>query len=255
MHDAEVKPGPEAAQPDVRLVTVRSLPAANGVAWLGSGFSLFRQAAGNWVVITILFLIIMIVLSAIPLISLLTSLLSPVFVGGLILGCLALDRGQELEINYLFAGFKKNTAALIGLGAVNIVAFLILLVVMFGVMLIMGAGNMLDMEQAPPDPQQLLPMLLAFLVVMLLAVPLAMLFWFAPVILVLNDEIGIFEAMRYSFRGCLKNILPFLLYGIVAFLLALVASIPLMLGWLVLLPVLFGSMYAAYKDIYTASPG
>jgi uncharacterized membrane protein len=253
MENQQQDPAAESGEPDLKLVAVRGVPAANGVSWLGTGFDLFKKSAGNWVVITILFFIIMIVLSAIPILSIVASLLSPVFVGGIILGCRTLDSGRELEINHLFAGFKAHTSQLIGLGAINILAMLLLLIIVFVVMMIMGFGNMMEMEQAQPNPQQMMAMLLAFLVMLLVAVPIAMLFWFAPVILVLNDEIGIFESMKYSFQGCLKNIMPFLLYGIVAFILAIIASIPLMLGWLVLMPVVFGSMYAAYKDIYTAA--
>jgi uncharacterized membrane protein len=56
--------------------------------------------------------------------------------------------------------------------------------------------------------------------------------------------------MKESFTGCLKNIVPFLVYGIVAMVLGILASIPMALGWLVLGPVLAASMYTAYRDIY-----
>jgi uncharacterized membrane protein len=58
------------------------------------------------------------------------------------------------------------------------------------------------------------------------------------------------EAIKESFMGCLKNILPFLVYSIVLVVLGVVASIPLGLGWLVLGPTLVGSVYASYRDIY-----
>ena len=44
-------------------------------------------------------------------------------------------------------------------------------------------------------------------------------------------------AMKVSFIGCLRNIVPFLIYGVVGIALAIVATIPLLLGWLVLGPV------------------
>jgi uncharacterized membrane protein len=44
--------------------------------------------------------------------------------------------------------------------------------------------------------------------------------------------------------------LPFLVYSLVVFGLAIVAFIPLGLGWLVLGPVSFASVYTAYRDIY-----
>jgi uncharacterized membrane protein len=59
-------------------------------------------------------------------------------------------------------------------------------------------------------------------------------------------------ALKASFFACLKNIVPFLVYGIVGFVLAIVASIPVMLGWLVLGPVFIASVYTAYRDIFYA---
>jgi uncharacterized membrane protein len=58
------------------------------------------------------------------------------------------------------------------------------------------------------------------------------------------------EAMKSSFRGCLKNVVPFLLYGIVGLVLAIIAIIPVGLGFLVLGPVMWGSMYSSYRDIF-----
>jgi len=56
--------------------------------------------------------------------------------------------------------------------------------------------------------------------------------------------------MKMSFAGCLRNILPFLVYGLVGFGLAIAATIPLFLGWLVLGPVVSASLYTSYRDIY-----
>jgi uncharacterized membrane protein len=93
-------------------------------------------------------------------------------------------------------------------------------------------------------------MTLSILVMSLFMIPLIMLFWFAPALIVLHDDVGIIEAMKLSFLGCLKNMLPFLIYGIVGFILMMLATLPLALGWLVLGPVLFGTIYASYKDIF-----
>ena len=34
-------------------------------------------------------------------------------------------------------------------------------------------------------------------------------------------------------------------------ILAILATIPIFLGWLVLMPVMYGSIYASYKDMFT----
>jgi uncharacterized membrane protein len=63
-------------------------------------------------------------------------------------------------------------------------------------------------------------------------------------------ELGAVDAMKVSFSGCLRNIVPFILYGLVGLVLGIVASIPFGLGWLVLGPVAIASVYLGYRDIY-----
>ena len=92
-------------------------------------------------------------------------------------------------------------------------------------------------------------MVIAMLVFMALVVPVYMALWFAPALVVLQGHTPA-HAMTESFRGCLKNLVPFLLYSVILFVLMIVATIPLLLGWLVLVPVLVASIYAAYQDIF-----
>jgi uncharacterized membrane protein len=79
--------------------------------------------------------------------------------------------------------------------------------------------------------------------------PLVMAVWFAPALVALH-QMGALEAMKQSFFGCLKNVLPFLLYGVILFIAGVIASITVLLGWLILGPVLAASVYTAYRDIY-----
>jgi len=56
---------------------------------------------------------------------------------------------------------------------------------------------------------------------------------------------------KASFGACLRNFIPFLLYGIVMLVLFLVAVIPIGLGLLVMIPLSLTSTYAAYRGIFT----
>jgi uncharacterized membrane protein len=58
--------------------------------------------------------------------------------------------------------------------------------------------------------------------------------------------------MKASFSACLVNAVPFLVYNLLALVFALLATIPLALGWLVFAPVLAGSVYASYVEIFGA---
>ena len=240
------------------MVTIKVADTERGIAWLTEGFNIFKRGAGAWIGITIIFLIFYIILSMIPVIGgLLLTLLTPVLLGGMILGCRDLDQGGALAINYLFAGFSKNTGQLILLGLFNYIGMiLIMLISMIIVMPFLGGMEFMmqfmhamgsgDLTMAPG---MFLGMLLTMLVGMLFYLPLIMGLWFAPVLIVLDDESAI-DALVNSFKGNLKNILPFLLYGLLGLVLAIVASIPFMLGWLVLFPTIVASIYLGYKDIF-----
>src|SRR5580765_7969595 len=94
---------PRAIAPNLTPVVV---PAGRGSAWWTEGWRLFVAAPGVWVAITVVFVILMLMIAFIPLLgTVATTLLTPVFAGGVLLGCRALDRGGQLTIGHLFASF------------------------------------------------------------------------------------------------------------------------------------------------------
>jgi uncharacterized membrane protein len=131
-----------------------------------------------------------------------------------------------------------------------------LLLVFFGAAIVSNLWHLQDLQELQ-DPWAVVSMLgslglailVGLLVFLLLYLPLVMAVWFAPALVVLRG-VEPLQAMRLSFNGCLRNIVPFLLYGLVGIGLAIVATIPLLLGWLVLGPVTIASLYTSYCDIY-----
>src|SRR5688572_2908742 len=227
----------------------QGVPAGNGWTWITDGWELFKRQPGMWIGMTLLAILIFIVMALIPFIGgLALSLLGPVFAAGFMIGCKALDTGGQLELGHLFAGFRERTGTLIGVGAIYLAASLVIMLV---VGLIMGVGMFTMMGGG--DPQAVaamgMTMVLAMLVMFALMLPVVMAIWLAAPLVVFHEH-GALDAMKGSFFGCLKNIVPFLLYGVVLFVLSIVATIPILLGWLVLGPVLAASIYASYRDIY-----
>jgi uncharacterized membrane protein len=84
-----------------------------------------------------------------------------------------------------------------------------------------------------------------------LSVPLYMALWFAPCLILFNDAQPV-QALSQSFRACLKNIIPFLVYGVLLTIIFVVAAIPFGLGLLVAVPILIASVYTAYRDTFYA---
>ncbi|MBI3043618.1 MAG: hypothetical protein HYY78_12435 [Betaproteobacteria bacterium] len=230
-------------------VSGRAVGAGQGWTWIADGFGLFRKNPGMWIALILVLGVILIVLSVIPVIgAVATLLLLPVFSGGLMLGCQALQRDGALEMGHLFAGFKTQTRSLIVLGALSLAAWVI---VVLPALLIVGGGAFFGAMRGDVAGIGTIgaSFVLAMLVVLGLSVPVYMALWFAPALVVLRG-LAPLEAIKRSFAGCLKNIVPFLVYGIVMLVLGILATIPLALGWLVLGPVLVGSVYVAYRDIY-----
>lgn len=232
-------------------VEPRQVSAAQGWSWIVGGFNLFRKNPLTWILLCLILVAIAMAMALIPVIGQLAFyLLSPVFLAGLMLGCQALAQQKHIEIAHLFAGFQKNTNALITVGG----AYLIGQVVIFGVVLafggsavaqaFLGGGGEFDRSLLAGSQ-----VMFAMLVGLALSVPLMMAIWFAPMLVVFHDLPAV-AAMRLSFFACLQNILPFLVYGVMILMLALIAAIPLGLGFLVLAPTIFGSIYESYKDLF-----
>lgn len=232
----------------------RVVEAGNGIKWLQAGFELFKRNPGIWIANVVILFVIFCVLAFIPILgSIATYLLFPIFGGGLMLGCSALDRGEEYKVDHLFAGFQQKAGKLLVIGGVYIAGLVVIgIVAAVFLLVIAGAAGLSSIATggiAAAFGALGLGLLLVFLVAIAISIPLAMAIWFAPALVVFHD-IEPIEAMRCSFVACLKNLVPFLIYGIVYFVLAIIASIPLMLGWLVLAPVIIASIYTAYQDIF-----
>lgn len=227
----------------------RAVEPGRGMSWLGEGWALFKQAPGIWIALFVVWIVIMVVLQLVPVLgSLAVSLLGPVFIGGVMLGCQALKDGKPLEIGHLFAGFSGPALGQLVLVGVLTLAGTVLIMLIAGSLMV---GMMTSVLSGDPVAMEQLGVGGAFAALLALAlfVPLVMATWFAPALVVLGKR-GAVEAMKASFSGCLKNLAPFLIYGVLALLIAIVAAIPFGLGFLVAGPVFVASAYAGYKDLF-----
>lgn len=228
-----------------------TVAASHGWHWIVQAFALFRKQPGLWILMALALGVGYMVIGLIPLLgSLANALLLPIFAGGLMLGCKALDRGDALRFEDLFAGFRQKAGDLVLVGAFNLVGWVF---IAFAVIAVVGGGAAIGMMHGGIEGAgvSIASTLLATLLAASLSVPLAMATWFAPALIVLRD-LSAGAALAASFFACLRNWLAFLLYGVVMLVLCVIAAIPLLLGYLVLVPVLIASIYTAYHDIYSA---
>lgn len=201
----------------------RVVDAGRGFGWWGEGFRIFRSSIGMWIGVFFVYLILSALIGAVPFVgSIGHSLLTPVFIGGLMVGCRALDRGEPLRMSHLFEGFQgAHFVQLLIVGAINIALVVGLMLVagagVFGTARLQDLGSMSDPFRAFEAPLAALGGGLGLLVLLLVVVVVtafAMLNWFAPALVVLRG-VPAFQAMKLSFASCLRNWLPFLVYGLV----------------------------------------
>ena len=231
-----------------------------GVSWITNALSIFKDNFLLWLGIGVVYLIIAMVMSAIPIINFVFSLISFVFVGGIIKGANAQVTGKELRFDHLFSAFSTHLLPLIVLFVLYMAA-LIIAFIPIGIILIVvshvmgGIGNVDSMMTAEQiGAGSIVAILLVLLFSMIAFFFLFVMVWFAPALIVLHN-IAPTEAMKMSVKGCLKNILPLFVFSLLLPLLALL-SILFTLGFaiLVVVPVGMITYYTSYRDVWTDQP-
>ena len=230
----------------------RGVPAGHGWRWIADAWTFMGDQRWTFIGVILLYWLLVIAVSFVPgLGGLAVALFSPVISGGIMLGCEAVRRGERLEVGHLFAGFQRHFGKLVAVGAISLGLGVLVAIVMVAILGVSFAGVFLG--GAEPNPEQIAGMgmtiALAVLVALAISIPVYMLVWFAAPLIVLADE-DVGTALKSSFAACLKNLVPFLVWGVMTLLLGILAMIPIMLGWLLLGPVLMVSVYTGYRDIF-----
>lgn len=238
-------------------IQIRTASFGRGLGWLTDGLGYFTKNPLGWIAAMIVVFIIMIVIGVVPLGSLLLYISYPVFVGGFMLGCKAHDAGQQFEFQHAFAGFSAEyLKRLLLFGVFYAILNLMMLVVIMVLLFVLLGGLEFFQQLQTMQPEDLgqfaSELTIILLVASLLFLPLIMVSWFVPVLLV-NTDCNPVQAMLLSFKACLYNVPVFTLYGIVVFLLGILATIPLGLGFLILMPVMFASVHLAFLDCFAVA--
>lgn len=252
-----------------------------GAGWVGDGWRLFRSAPLAWVAIVALYWLLMSLLGSLsafgapPQLGVAVAVvLVPAFSVGFMAAARAAQQGGSPALADLFAGFRGGRLpAQLALGAVYALALaLVLWLTTFA-----DAGALARWMVGGKGPDEQMMRSEAFRTALALAAlgyaPVMMMYWFAPV-LVAWHGLGAAKALFFSFFAMLLNWRAFLGYGLAAALVAVVIpfsvftvlllasggglrallaglALPLLL---VLLPVMYASFFASYRDIFGA-PG
>jgi hypothetical protein len=246
------------------------LPSGRGWRWLADGYGLFRRNPLMFGLLILGYWILMMLINGLPLLGpFVAPLCIPGFAVSFMNGCRDLDAGQPLTPQHLFSGFRHHPRRLVALGAVYLAATLAIL----GISALLDGGGLLRMMLIGDRPDAALlssgDFSAAVFTALLLMVPLAMAYWFAPVLAGWHD-LPVGKALFFSFFACLRNwraflvfgasltfvgaLLPGIVLGLVGAIfpqggdfLARLLSVPLLL---ILAPTLFASFYACYRDVF-----
>lgn len=247
--------------------------AKTGYAWYRQGIWLFRRNPLGFLTIFFTYLLAMWAISMIPLAG---ALLPLVLIPGVAVGFMAACRdtvsGKLVFPTVLADGFRSYgvTAAvrLLELGGIYVAA----IALVFAGSAVADGGVlfklMMGTQNVAPETLPAGPLLLAGLVAFACYVPVAMLFWFAPVLIAWHDVPPV-KAMFFSLVTCWRNRGAFILYGVLWIATAIVVSTGLSLlmdaigarqyAFTVLFPasitlttMLYCSFYATYLGCYGA---
>lgn len=232
----------------------RKVAASQGFQWVVAGFRLYRK---NPLLLSAAFGLLFGVVMALNLIPLvggsLSELASPLMVAGFMAAYRALDEGRELELPQFLAGVQGPAIPLMAVGAVQLLGTLLIGKIMLGMgfdpqaVIAAAQGGKASPAEMQAMMNQAMPAVLTGLA---LFTPLIMATWFAPALILFGGARPV-TALGVSLKAVAKNWAAMLTNSIaLGLLLFLAALVPMLLGLLVAMPVLFGSLYASYQAIF-----
>ncbi len=233
-------------------IKVTEVPAGRGVSWLGEAFALFRRTPMAWIALCAGWIIITFGLIVVPLVGgVIANFLQPVFFASFAITALRQSAGEPVVMGDLFSGFKRNVRSLIHLGALLLIVEIAIFAIMAALGLPMSAPGdkaftMAEYVEALRGKEWILALGFVLTVVVKGAA------WFAAPLIALHGMSTI-HALRWSIYAALANIGAMLVYGVVMFVLFIVALIPWALGLLAFIPVMVISTYIGYREVFEAA--
>lgn len=222
---------------------------AHVLQWLATGWRLFLRSPVVWLVQTLIFIVIIAALSFVPIIGWAAAPVAlPVLVAGFVAGAHALDRGEPLRIDHLFDGLRRHAGNLLLVGGFHLLGALIAALIaaaIGGSAMLTGmvVGAFAGMGMAAGG------MMVGVLVFSVLWGMLMMALWFAPALVMLQD-VSPLDAMRLSAQACFHNLLTFIVLAVLLYVLTWVSMLPAGFGVFILIPVIAGTLLAAWRDTF-----
>ncbi len=248
----------------------RLIPGSRGWRWLSEGWRLFRASPVMWLMLVSAYWMLMTVVSILPFVGVVAAvILVPGFSVAFMAASRAAASAEPLAMSLIFAGFRQNVRAQLALGVVYLL--LMVLVLASSALADDGALARWMVTGARPTNEALQSdgFMLALATAATLYMPVMMLMWFAPT-LVAWHAMPVAKSLFYSLFACLMNWRAFTVYGVASALVLIVVPFVVLFVLLLasggtlrpalmaamfplvfmLMPVMFASFYASYRDIF-----
>ncbi|MDD5175918.1 MAG: BPSS1780 family membrane protein [Sterolibacterium sp.] len=252
----------------------RLLPAARGAFWIFAGFKLYRRNPPLLTTLTLGYLLLVVAFGQLqPVGPFLLPLLLPTLTALIANGCRALDQGLSEPRRELVFGLREHRGALLRLGVLHLLGTLAILALSLllqgdeSSLLVVGKDETGATETTLDEAELLWHMLR----LMLIALPVLLAFWFAP-LLTAWDGVPSAKSLFFSLVAVWRNWRAFLIYALTATLIGVilpgllllvatliskdlveVLSVALrMLLLLIFAPVLMTGIYQSYRDIFAS---
>jgi len=231
-------------------IRVTELGPGRGARWLLDAFELFRRRPMAWIGLCSGWLVITLGLILVPFIGgVIANFLQPVFFASFAITALRQVAGEPVMMGDLFSGFRRNARALINLGAILLMAQILVFLAMWAVGLPMAppgsdqSFTMADYVESLKGKEWILAA--GFLLTVIVKGAL----WFAPPLLAFHD-LSMSQAIRWSVFAAISNLGPMLVYGALLGLAVIVGLMTWGLGLFVVIPVMAISTFVGYREVF-----
>lgn len=226
----------------------------------GDGWSVSMKHFGKILLAVILFMVLLIIPSMIPIIGgFLTIIIEGPLFGGLAILCLNLIRHNTADMGDLFKGFEIAFGKLLLVFLFLTLMSIVLCIPGIIIMIVTFVSEIPpDMDWENEESVDLVftnfltnPMLYIGYFTLLLFSSISYLLFYFAMPLIADKRYGVIDSLSISFRVSLRNLFRFMLFYVVLTLIIIISMIPLGLGLIISIPWVTISMYQAYEQLFS----
>lgn len=222
------------------LAEPRKVSVGEALGWISSGH---KMLPGHWGVVLGALVVTVLITSAfqiIPLLGVIAQVLAtPLLYAGIVKIFHRMETEGKSDFGDLFVAFSERTGPLILMALAQLGVMLLLGVIFGGLGYALGAGGGANTGA----------MVVLGLLGLVAMFGFVYLFYFTVPLIFLGNK-GVGEAMKLSLSGFTRNVVPMIVYLLVTMVIVLVAALPLLLGWLFVMPILAGAYYVSFRQIF-----